>query len=75
MALANVERDVLSLPEADRIYLLEVLWQSLWPKDSVNHMEKWMAEGERRLDEINAGTMPLVDSKQVFDDMRARLRP
>lgn len=74
MVLAEFERDLLSLPEADRVHLIEVLWQSLFPEGAADRMEKWLAEGERRLDAISAGESGLVESKQVFDDLRARLR-
>lgn len=74
MSLADFENQLLSLPETDRIHLVEVLWESLLPEDVQERSRRWAAEAERRVDAVEEGQLPLVAAEQVFQELRARSR-
>ena len=62
----ELETEVLALPEEDRVRLVELLWESLTPRDVQARAEKWSAESERRLDAVQAGRLPSIDAAKVF---------
>lgn len=70
MTHANLEDQLLSLPESDRIHMLEILWDSLLPGEATDRIQKWCAESERRLDGAESGQLPLVDGEEVFREIR-----
>ena len=72
MSLADFEHQLLSLPETDRIHLVEVLWESLLPEDVQERTRRWAAEAERRVDAVQAGQLPLVDAGQALQELRSR---
>jgi putative addiction module component (TIGR02574 family) len=74
VSLADFESQLLSLPEADRIHLVEVLWESLASEDLRERTRQWAAEAERRLDAVQSGQLPLVDAGQVFQALRTKPR-
>lgn len=74
MSLADFENQLLSLPETDRIHLVEVLWESLLPEDVQERSRRWAAEAERRVDAVEEGQLPLVAAEQAFQELRARSR-
>ena len=73
MTLANLEHQLLSLPESDRIHMIEVLWDSLLPAEAGNRVGNWVAEAERRADAVEAGQLPLMDAEQVFKEIRENI--
>lgn len=75
MPLAELENQLLALPESDRIHLLELLWESLAPDDIRWRADKWTDEAERRLDAVNAGELPLLDAQKAFRELRGQSRP
>lgn len=74
MSLADFESQLLALPEADRIHLVDVLWESLVPGAVKERMHKWTTESEDRLSAVEAGQLPLIDAGQMFRELRAHRR-
>jgi putative addiction module component (TIGR02574 family) len=74
VSLADFEHQLLSLPETDRIHLVEVLWESLLPDDVHERTKRWAVEAERRVDAVRAGELPLVDAGQALQELQARHR-
>lgn len=74
MIQKELERQVLSLSDEDRVQLVELLWESLATSDARARAEKWAAEAERRLDAVQSGRLPLFDAATVFEEMRDSLR-
>lgn len=72
MSLAEFESRLLSLPESDRLHLVEVLWESLLPEGVRERSRKWADEAERRLDAVQSGRLPVVDAEQVFRELREK---
>jgi putative addiction module component (TIGR02574 family) len=72
VSLAEFENQLLSLPESDRLHLVEVLWDSLLPEGVHERSRKWADEAERRLDAVQSGRLPLVDADQVFQELREK---
>lgn len=73
MAHGSLEDQLLSLPESDRIHMLEVLWDSLLPFEAQARVGKWEAEAERRLDGVSSGQLQLIDSEEVFRQIRENI--
>lgn len=72
MSPIDIEQQVLSLPESERIRLIDVLWNSLLTDADRDRMHRWIAESERRLDAIDAGKMKTYDADEVFRELRNR---
>ena len=70
MSLADFEEKVLSLPERDRLRLIELLWNSLEPSDSRQRSQKWAEEAERRVDAVDSGLLPTIGADEVFRELR-----
>ena len=61
------------LPVADRIQLIDALWDTL-PEDALPPLsEEWTAEIQRRSTEYNAGAVATVSWQQVKADSLSRL--
>ncbi len=66
--------DVAQLPVADRLELIDALWDTL-PEEALPPLsEEWMAEIQRRSDELDAGTATTVPWEVVQSEALARLR-
>jgi putative addiction module component (TIGR02574 family) len=61
-----------SLPVDIRVQLVEKLLQSLNPTEKETD-ELWAAEAERRVQEIETGTVKTVPGDEVFKKIRDRL--
>jgi putative addiction module component (TIGR02574 family) len=72
VSLAEFESQLLSLPESDRLHLVEVLWESLLPEGVQERSRKWADEAERRLNAVQSGRLPLIDADQVFQELREK---
>jgi len=70
---AKLADQVLSLPCEDRIYLVDRLLKSLNSPSSEEIDRAWAEEAERRLDEIESGTIKAIPGEQVFAKIRKRL--
>ena len=74
MTRTELETEVLALPEKDRVRLVELLWESLTPRDVQVRTESWVAESERRLDAAREERLPSIDGAKLFRELRESLR-
>jgi putative addiction module component (TIGR02574 family) len=66
--------DAAQLPVADRLELIDALWDTL-PEEALPPLsEEWMVEIQRRSDELDAGTATTVPWEVVQSEALARLR-
>jgi putative addiction module component (TIGR02574 family) len=74
-SLAEIEDDALSLSEEDRARLAVRLLTSLEEEvESPEEIEKlWLAEAERRFQELRDGVVQGVPARDVFVQLRAKL--
>lgn len=74
----DLEVQLLRLPAADRARLAEVLLASLDQAEpglsSAEVEAAWIAEGERRLTELRAGTVAGLPADEVFSRIERRLQ-
>ena len=73
--LTKVEDDALQLPEEDRARLAVRLLASLEEEtESPEQIERlWVAEAERRFEELRDGAVPGIPAREVFAQLRAKL--
>ena len=73
--LTKLEDDALRLPEEDRARLAVRLLASL--EDEAKSPEQigrlWLAEAERRFEELRDGVVPGIPAREVFAQLRAKL--
>ena len=74
-SLADIEDDALRLPEEDRARLAVRLLTSLEEEsESPKAIEKlWIAEAERRFEELRTGVVWGTPAREVFSRLRAKL--
>jgi putative addiction module component (TIGR02574 family) len=74
----DLEAQLLGLPPHDRARLAEVLLASLDRAEpgltSTEIEAAWIAEGERRLAELRAGTVAGIPADEVFSRIERRLQ-
>jgi putative addiction module component (TIGR02574 family) len=66
---ANLEQivaDAMKLPPRDRVKLAQRLVSSLDPHDEKDVEARWLAEAERRLEELRAGEAAGIDASKAF---------
>lgn len=68
----SIMEQVLSLPVDDRIGLVERLLLSLNLPTQAEIDRQWAAEAERRIEEIEAGSVQLLPGEEVFSRMRRK---
>ncbi len=74
-ALAEkLAEDALTLPDDDRAALADVLLRSLKTPAGAEVDRLWAEEAERRVKEIDDGTVTLLDGHEVMQEARVRLR-
>ena len=66
--------EVLSLPADTRILLVEKLLNSLNLPTQVEIDRLWAKEAERRISQIDKGTVKLLPGEKVFSDIRKKYR-
>ncbi len=73
-SMSELERDALQLSAEDRAKLAVSLICSLdETNDDPEEVEKlWVAEAERRVREIQAGSAKLVPAEEVFSRLRSK---
>ncbi len=73
-ALAErLAEDALTLPDDDRAALVDVLLRSLKSPAAEEIDRLWAEEAERRVKEIEDGTVELLDGREVLREVRERL--
>ena len=63
----------LSLPTIDRVQLANKLLESLNSPSSEELNTLWAEEAERRIDELDSGTVQAIPGEKVLADIRKRL--
>jgi putative addiction module component (TIGR02574 family) len=73
-SLPEIEKDALRLPAEDRARLAVRLLSSLEETtESPEEIEKlWIAEAERRFQELRGGVVQGIPAKEVFAELRAK---
>jgi putative addiction module component (TIGR02574 family) len=69
--MLELEAQVLNLAPADRAHLLERLIDSFEPENKVR--DAWLAEAERRHEEIKSGKVSSVPGAEALARIRARI--
>ncbi len=73
-ALAErLAEDALTLPDDDRAALVDILLRSLKSPAAEEIDRLWAEEAERRVKEIEDGTVELLDGREVLREVRERL--
>jgi putative addiction module component (TIGR02574 family) len=65
--------DAKSLPVADRIQLMDAIWDTLPPDSLPPLTDEWVAEIQRRSAEFDAGTQEIVAWEQVKAEALRRI--
>jgi putative addiction module component (TIGR02574 family) len=73
-SLVDLEKDVMRLPAEDRAHLAVRILSSLEKTaESPEEIEKlWIAEAERRFQELRDGVVQGIPAQEVFADLRAK---
>jgi putative addiction module component (TIGR02574 family) len=69
--LKELIREAAELPETDRATLAGVMIESLDPKPSPEVKAAWSREIERRVREVDEGTVELIDWEEVRAELFA----
>ncbi len=72
-SLAEIEMEVLQLPEGERAALAEQLLRSLIPGEDVDAEDDWLREAERRYQEYREGNIKSRPSEKVIQEARKKL--
>ncbi len=71
MSVKELLAEVISLPVEERVVLIDTLLRSLnSPEESLDG--EWIAEAERRLDEVRSGRTAAIPADDVFAEIRKR---
>ena len=68
----KLAEEALALQDDDRAALVEVLLRSLAPSGGEEIDRLWAEEAEKRVREIEDGTVTLLDGSEVFREIRDR---
>jgi len=72
--LDQLTADALKLPLRDRVQLAQRLVSTLDDEVDAGAEELWLAEGERRLEELRSGKVRGIDSNEAFRTAREALQ-
>ena len=73
MSLTSIEDEISRLTSAERVKLIDILWESL-DEARVKEIEaKWAAESEERIDAVDRGELQTVDGLSALQDLRDSL--
>jgi putative addiction module component (TIGR02574 family) len=69
----KILEEALSLPEKDRVYLVEALQESIEPVESQEEVDAaWRKEIVRRVKSIENGTAVLLDGDEVMHELKSK---
>jgi putative addiction module component (TIGR02574 family) len=68
--LDEIEADAMKLPLRDRVRLAQRLVSSLDDEIETGVEALWLAEAERRLEELRSGTVKGIDAAEAFKNAR-----
>jgi putative addiction module component (TIGR02574 family) len=69
MSIEQIRREAMALPVEDRAALVGELWESVRRDADA----AWVAEIERRIDELDRGDVEAVDGEDVFRQIEVML--
>lgn len=74
-ATANrILEDALSLPDADRRRIAELLLDSVSSETTAEIQAAWVAQAVRRAEELERGEAVALDGKPILDALKAQLQ-
>jgi putative addiction module component (TIGR02574 family) len=73
MSLASIQDEIEKLEPAERVSLIDLLWDSLDEKRVKEVEAKWAAESEDRIDAFERGELPAVDGPTALREIRSRM--
>lgn len=74
MSLTSIQDEISRLTSAERVKLIDILWESL-DEARVKEIEaKWAAESEERIDAVDRGNLQTVDGPSALRDLRDSLK-
>ena len=74
MSVTAIQNEILGLPAAERVRLIDLLWNSISLPEHQTHETAWAAESERRIDAYDNGKLSARDAAEVFADLKKGLR-
>jgi len=74
MSVTAIQDEILGLPVAERVRLIDTLWDSISAPEQHAREAAWAAESERRIDAYEAGKLTARDAAEVFADLKKGLR-
>jgi putative addiction module component (TIGR02574 family) len=69
---SDLRDKALELSPEERGWIAESLWDSVRTEEEREVEAAWIPEIKRRIAEIEAGTAELIDSDEVFAELRAK---
>jgi putative addiction module component (TIGR02574 family) len=72
--LDQIAEEAMTLSTEERVELADRLWASLDEAQRAEYDRAWAEEVERRVDEVNAGTVHTIPASEVFAEMEQRLK-
>ena len=74
MSVTAIQNEILGLPAAERVRLIDLLWNSISLPEQQTRETAWAAESERRIDAYDNGKLSARDAAEVFADLKKGLR-
>jgi hypothetical protein len=72
--LAIIQEEIRSLSAGDKGEILRTLYEELDGPPDQDVEAAWLAEAQRRGDEIDSGAVKCIPAKDVFDELAALLK-
>ena len=69
-AVSDVVKHASTLTPAERVAVAEILLESVQSNDDLSVTAAWEAELERRVSEVENGTVTLISSEEVYAEAR-----
>jgi putative addiction module component (TIGR02574 family) len=69
----KIKEKALSLPSEEGLMLIDELIKSLNLPTNPDIDQKWKAEAEKRVKELDQGKVKSIEGEQVFDEIRKKL--
>lgn len=73
MTRKELREEVMKLPTQERLQLADEIYSSAAPESEEAIERLWIAEAERRLDEILSGEVEAVDGEEAMRRIRATI--
>jgi putative addiction module component (TIGR02574 family) len=72
--LASLQDEIRALSTPEKETLLRALWEELDGPADRDVDAAWLAEAQRRDDELDNGAVPALPADEVFDRLKATLK-